>query len=161
MKLDIHHYHHHDESGPVVAGLFVILMELKMISQEVQAILDRAKRNTSLVQSVDLGMKALSVQVTDLQAKINALPVGNKLSDEDKAALSEAASSLDTAITTLQADIPANTQGSDGSAGNADPNGPNAAAAATLDANSQSGALGSGDGTAGDKPLPLPGTGQS
>lgn len=81
-----------------------------MISAEVKAILDRAKQNSSLVQSVDLGMKGLSKQVADLQAQISALPAGNVLSDDDKAALSEAASDLDTAITTLQSDIPANTQ---------------------------------------------------
>lgn len=87
------------------------------VSTEIQAVLDRAKQNTSLVASVDLGMKGLSMQVADLQAKINALPAGNVLSDDDKAALSEAASNLDTAIVTLQKDIPANTPGQPKDAG--------------------------------------------
>lgn len=86
-----------------------------MISQQVQAVLDRAKQNQSLTQSVDLGMQALSQQVATLQATIAALPVGNALSDDDKAALTEAASDLDTSIATLQKDIPANTPAAPGS----------------------------------------------
>lgn len=150
MKLDIH-VHHHDATGPIMAGISVILRELQMISPEVKAILDRAKQNTSLVQSVDIGMKGLSKQVADLQAKIDSLPVGNVLSDEDKAALVEAAGDLDGAITTLQADIPANTQASGVGA---------QSGGSTSDPDNQSGALDpNGKQATGETPQPLPGTG--
>jgi hypothetical protein len=89
--------------------LIIIKEVLVTVSKEVQSILDRTKKNSDLVKSVDLGMKALGKQVSDLQAQISALPVGNVLSDEDKSALATAASDLDNSINTLQSDIPANT----------------------------------------------------
>jgi hypothetical protein len=89
--------------------LIIIREVLVTVSKEVQSILDRTKKNSDLVKSVDLGMKALGKQVSDLQAQISALPVGNVLSDEDKSALATAASDLDNSINTLQSDIPANT----------------------------------------------------
>lgn len=127
-----------------------------MISKEVQAILDRAKQNSSLVASVDLGMQGLSMQVADLQAKINQLPAGNVLSDDDKAALSEAASNLDTSIATLQKDIPANTQASSAL-------GTQVGSLAANPGNSDGGALqGDQAGAQGsDAAKPLAGTGQS
>lgn len=83
------------------------------VSTEVQNLLDLARQNSSMVVSVDAGMKALSAQVAALLVQIaNQTP---SLSDDDKAALTEAAGDLQTSITTLQSDIPANT-----SAGTAD-----------------------------------------
>ena len=87
-----------------------------MISAEVQNLLDKARQSETLTGSVDAGMKALLAQVADLNAKIAAIPVSQPaatppvmgLSDEDKAALLEASSSLDHSIATLQTDIPTN-----------------------------------------------------
>lgn len=79
------------------------------VSQEVQDVLDKAKQNGSLVQSVDLGLKALQTQVNDLKTQINDLNTNRPLSDDDKAALVEASTDLANSITTLQSDIPANT----------------------------------------------------
>jgi hypothetical protein len=91
---------------------------LMTVSAEVQAVLDDARQNKSLVQSIDLGMKALQQQVTDLQNQINNQ--SPSLSDDDKAALAEAADDLSSSISTLQADIPANTNtGSSGGSGGA------------------------------------------
>lgn len=88
-----------------------IQREVLMISSEIQKLLDRAKQNSSLVNSVDLGLRALQGQVADLQTKVAAIPVNQSLSQEDKDALAEATSNLDTSIAMLQKDIPANTQG--------------------------------------------------
>lgn len=79
------------------------------ISAEVQGLLDQARVTQSLVKSVDLGLKAQGVQISDLQAQIAALKAGAPLNPDDKAALVEAASDLSDANTTLQSDIPANT----------------------------------------------------
>lgn len=79
------------------------------ISQEVQGLLDQARVTQSLVKSVDLGLKAQSVQINDLQAQIATLQAGAPLSADDKAALQEAANDLSESNTTLQSDIPANT----------------------------------------------------
>lgn len=76
------------------------------LSAEVQALLDQARSLTSVVASVDAGMKALTAQVQQLQADIKSTP---SLSDEDKAALVEATNDLTNSIATLTADIPANT----------------------------------------------------
>lgn len=100
-------HHHHYEQNPHLEKL------LMTVSTEVQNLLDLARQNSSMVVSVDAGMKALSAQVAALLAQIaNQTP---SLSDDDKAALTEAAGDLQTSITTLQSDIPANT-----SAGTAD-----------------------------------------
>lgn len=92
----------------------IIREEFAMISKEVQDVLDRAKQSTSLVQSVHLGMQGLQQQVSDMKAKIDSLPAGNVLSDDDKAALQEAAGQIDNSINTLKSDIPANTSASNG-----------------------------------------------
>lgn len=84
-----------------------------MISTEVQALLAKAKETTSLVASVDTGLKALQKQNADLQAQVAALPVGQSLSQEDKDGLAEATSNLDTSIAMLRQDIPANTEATD------------------------------------------------
>jgi hypothetical protein len=104
-------------------------------------------------------MKALGKQVSDLQAQISALPVGNVLSDEDKSALATAASDLDNSINTLQTDIPANTDlgnnaQSGGQIGSGGP-GQSEQSADNIPANTDQG----GDGAAQDGPQPLPGTG--
>lgn len=79
------------------------------VSTQVQAVLTLAQQNSSLVTSVDLGMKALSQQVSDLQAQIAAIVPGNVLGPDDIAALGTAATDLQSSISTLQTDIPANT----------------------------------------------------
>lgn len=139
--------------------IITFLKESNMaLSKEVQAILDRAKQNTSLVQSVDLGMQGLSKQVADLQAQISGMQPGNVLSDEDKAALAEAASNLDTSIAMLQSDIPANTPqaggGSQSSGSTADASTGSAPQGGQQTQADQSGALSSDNG-----PKPLAGTG--
>jgi len=101
MVLEIHIRHFYP---------FNLIKEIKMISAEVQALLDQAKKNTSLVASVDLGLKAEAQQIADLQAQVAALPTGTALSDEDKAAIVEATADLAASNATLQADIPANTE---------------------------------------------------
>ena len=109
-----HHFHIHGPSereiaGIVAAAISPIMSRLMTISQEVQNVLDKAKQNGSLVQSVDLGLKALQAQVGDLQKQIDSLKANQTLSDDDKAALVEAGNDLAASITTLQSDIPANT----------------------------------------------------
>lgn len=101
MRVEIHHYHH---LSPSLEHL------LMTISAEVQGLLDQARVTQSLVKSVDLGLKAQGVQINDLQAQIAVLQAGAPLSPDDKAALQEAANDLSEANTTLQSDIPANTQ---------------------------------------------------
>jgi hypothetical protein len=98
MNFNIHVHHHFNPSK--------IEESLMAISAEVQALLDQARQNTSLVASVDLGLKAQAAQIADLQNQIAALP---GLSDEDRAAIVEATADLAAANATLQADIPANT----------------------------------------------------
>lgn len=127
-----------------------------MISAEVATVLERVKQNTSLVQSVDLGLKAQAKQIADLQAKIDSMPAGGVLSQEDKDALTEAAGDLDQTNTQLQSDIPANTQ--------ADPAVNAGSGSAGQQQGSQGGAPADAQGEpkpSSDAPKPLPGTGQS
>lgn len=143
INISIHNY------GPPL-DMGALREKVAMISKEVQDVLDRAKQSTSLVQSVHLGMQGLQQQVSDMKAKIDSLPVGNVLGDDDKAALQEAANNLDTTINTLKSDIPANT--SSGATGND----PSAKSADAPQPDQSSGAQGSDGGA-----KPLPGTGQS
>jgi len=107
MKFD--HVHH---LSPVdrelfrgIFGMLSIIHEDQMtISAEVQAALDLARQSVTLSASVDAGMKALTAQVATLQATIDA----GGLSPDNKSALSEIASDMQTTINTLQGDIPAN-----------------------------------------------------
>lgn len=110
MKFD--HVHH---LSPVdrelfrgIFGMLSIIHEDQMtVSAEVKAALDLVRQNTSMVTSVDAGMKALSLQVSQLQDQIaNQSP---SLSADDKLALAEMATDLQGSISTLQGDIPANT----------------------------------------------------
>lgn len=112
MRIDIH-LHFYPEPKFDVTGL-AIFRELNMVSAEIQKILDQARESTSLVQSVHLGMQGLKQQVADMKAKIDSLPAGNVLGDDDKAALQEAAGQLDNTINMLKSDIPANTVADDG-----------------------------------------------
>lgn len=157
MRFDIHFHIHIPEPGLEV--LFAQNQRnISMISAEVQKILNQARESSSLVQSVHLGMQGLGKQVADLQAKIDSLPVGNVLGDDDKAALQEAASQLDSTINTLRSDIPANvdsgSKGADapqtGDAGTGDGGG------AAPQGDQSDAAQGSAGGA-----RPLPGTGQS
>ncbi len=116
MRFDIHIHHHMD---PEQRALLLDIREgLIMISAEVQAMLDKARESATLVASVDAGMSALRMQLDEQGKKIDALqvaaaatpttPAVSGISAEDKAALLEGASILDTTISTLQRDIPTN-----------------------------------------------------
>lgn len=113
FALHFHTHHHHHAPGSehgadILAKLAALGEQLMTISDEVQAVLDLARQNDTLVGSIDQAMKALGIQVTDLQNQLNALSANAPLSPDDKAALLEAASDLQTSIKTLQADIPTN-----------------------------------------------------
>ncbi len=82
---------------------------LMAISAEVQAVLDGIKTNTSLVASVDAGLKAEAVLIKALQDQIAALQAGAVLSAENAAALTQGAADLASTNATLQADVPAGT----------------------------------------------------
>ena len=88
---------------------------LMAISKEVQDQVDRTKELKDIIQSVDQGMKALAAQVSDLTAKLAAVPTApaQAMSDEDKAALVQSANDTQDLINTLKSDIPANTTTSD------------------------------------------------
>lgn len=114
MKIVIQHIHetrlNADDRELILRwdNRLAMMEELLMaVSAEVQQVLDLAKQNTSVVASVDLGMKALKQQVADLLAQIaSGTP---SLSQDDKDALTATATEIQGSITTLQADIPANT----------------------------------------------------
>lgn len=126
------HHHRRDEWAKATERerahlLFSLLLameeKLMTVSAEVQKILDDVKQNKDIVASVDTGMKALQQQVKDLQDQItNQTP---SLSAEDKAALTSAASDLESSISTLQSDIPANTTPAGGSGGSGGGSGAN------------------------------------
>lgn len=78
------------------------------ISQEVQDLVAKVRNNSTLVASVDAGIAALRLQISNQQAQINALPVGGSLSADDKAALIQSGNELDATAVQLQNDIPAN-----------------------------------------------------
>jgi len=92
------------------------------VSKEVQDVLDKARAAQTYRKSTDAAMQALKMQneeqakqLADLTAKLQALPTSAPISDEDKAALIEAAGDLDSAISdqtqsieALKTDIPAN-----------------------------------------------------
>lgn len=92
------------------------------VSKEVQDVLDKARAAQTYRKSTDAAMQALKMQneeqakqLADLTAKLQALPTSAPISDEDKAALIEAAGDLDAAISdqtqsidALKTDIPAN-----------------------------------------------------
>lgn len=105
-----------------------------MLSKEVQDLVEKSKRQTEFIKSVDAGMDAMRAQNEAMKAKIEeianqppkevqpdenapAAPVGSEpaptvvysLSDEDKAALLEVAKGYDDAIEALKDNIPANT----------------------------------------------------
>ena len=83
------------------------------VSAQVQALLSQVALNTSLEQSADLALKALSAQITSLSNQVAALQAqiaaGTSLSADDIAALATSVTELQTSATTLQADVPANT----------------------------------------------------
>jgi hypothetical protein len=108
------HMHYHGLNVREIAhalreALSPIARKLEMISAEVQAVLDKAAENETLVGSVAEGMNALKIQVGDLQKQIDDLKANQTLSDEDKAALATAAGDLGDAINILRQNIPANT----------------------------------------------------
>lgn len=109
MKFHVFHHLGHGASS-LFAQLDRIEAKLEKImalSPEVAAAAANVKTLTGIVPSIDAGMKALSQQVADLKNQIaNASP---SLSDEDKTALLGMTTDTQNLITTLQADIPANT----------------------------------------------------
>ena len=84
------------------------------ISAQVQTLLDQVAKNTSLEQSADLALKALSVQISDLSMQVAALQAqisagGAPLGADDIAALAQSVTELQVSASTLAGDIPANT----------------------------------------------------
>lgn len=80
--------------------------KLMAVSDAVSSILALAQQNQTLVGSVDSAMKALSLQVSDLQSQI--MTSTPSLSADDQAALVTATEDLQQSIATLKADIPTN-----------------------------------------------------
>lgn len=99
MRIDIHIHHHNEET-------------LMAVSQQVADLIAQVKANTSLEQSADLALKALSGQITDLGTQIAALQLqianGGSLHPDDIAALAAAQADLAASAVTLRTDIPAN-----------------------------------------------------
>ncbi len=88
----------------LLASIYEVIMT---VSPQVQTVLDLARSNSTVVASVDAGMKALMLQVADLKNQIaNQTP---SLSDDDKAALVSTATELQNSISTLSVDIPTGT----------------------------------------------------
>ena len=88
----------------LLASIYEVTMT---VSAQVQTVLDLARSNSTLVTSVDAGMKALMLLVTDLKNQIaNQTP---SLSDDDKAALVSTATEIQNSISILSADIPSGT----------------------------------------------------
>ena len=77
------------------------------ISAEVQKVLDDIAANKSVAASTAAGVQLLLTQIADLKTQI-----GNAtgLSAEDKAALTQGATDLESTTTALGTVIPANTQ---------------------------------------------------
>lgn len=120
------HTHHYPGNSEQFRAILFSLEQLTkginvMIDKVVQDLMDQAKRNTSFEAAFDLAFKALQAQVTTLQAQISALPVGNVLTDADKALVSASTSDLANSITTLQADVPAGTPAAASAAASTDP----------------------------------------
>jgi cell division protein ZapA (FtsZ GTPase activity inhibitor) len=108
---------------------------IAMLSKEVQELVDKTRKQTDYIKSVDAAVAALKEQNGAMKAKIEeianqppkevpaddsgtAAPVGSEptptvvysLSDEDKQALLDVAKELDEALNTLKDDIPANVE---------------------------------------------------
>lgn len=115
IRYEHQHYYHPDERTAEhnrwVAGMLSTILEklesIMTVSAEVQTALDAVRQTKSLVQSVDAGIKVNNTLITDLKAQIAALPAGQVLSEDDKAALAETASTLADVNTQLASDIPA------------------------------------------------------
>lgn len=109
-----HHHHHHPEVSEQLCEILDVLAQMKEIvmslPKEVQDLLDQAKKNNSVLQSMDLHYNALATLVGTLQTTINGLKAGTVLSDVDKAALMAQTSDLAAVATTAAADIVTNTQ---------------------------------------------------
>ncbi len=82
------------------------------VSQQVADLIAQVAKNTSLEQSADLALKALSAQIADLGTQITALQAqiaaGTPLSAADIAGLAQAQSDLAASADRLTADVPAN-----------------------------------------------------
>lgn len=76
------------------------------ISAEVQKVLDDIAANKSVAASTAAGVQLLLTQIADLKTQIAAIPVGG-LSAEDKAALTQGATDLESTTTALGTAIPA------------------------------------------------------
>ena len=88
------------------------------LSPEVQAAVDEIRRNKSLTQSLMDANSLLGEQIAALKAKIDAIPVRQELSAEDKKALQDEVASLDELNDRLEAATKANTNaGSSGGGG--------------------------------------------
>lgn len=108
-----HHTHFHGLNEREVVEaigklLSPIARKIDMISAEVQEVLDKAKKNESLVGSLKQAMDGLKTMTGDLQKQIEDLKTNRPLSEEDKAALLEASTDLSDAIGIAESAIPAN-----------------------------------------------------
>ncbi len=103
MRIDIHIHHHND---PTVEDA------LMTVAAEIQSLIDQVKANTSMEESADLALRALSAQIGDLGVQIAALQEqitrGGSLHPDDIAALAQAQADLAASASKLQGDIPAN-----------------------------------------------------
>src|SRR6185312_11206108 len=99
-----------------------------MLSKEVQDLVEKSRKQTDIIKSVDAGMGALRKQNEEMKAKLDSIasqpPVDNsqasqpgqpaevvyQLSQEDLDGLREVSKNMDDAIDSLKDDIPANVE---------------------------------------------------
>lgn len=119
----VRHIHEHHLSaefrelfGTIVLMLASIHKDMKMISQEVQALIDQSAKARDVLSAMDVRFKAMNIQMGTLQATINQLRAGAVLSDAEKQQVVTLTGELAANVSNAQADILANT--------NADPTAP-------------------------------------
>jgi hypothetical protein len=123
------------ESGEVspqdnqrLAKLDTMEKGIAMLSKEVQDLVEKSRKQTDIIKSVDAGMGALRKQNEEMKAKLDSIasqpPVDNsqasqpgqpaevvyQLSQEDLDGLREVSKNMDDAIDSLKDDIPANVE---------------------------------------------------
>ena len=79
------------------------------LSPEIAAAVDEIRRTKSVLRSQQAASRLQSARIAELEAKVNALPVGQPISAEDKEALQREVSELDALNDELEAAVPANT----------------------------------------------------
>lgn len=81
------------------------------LSREVQSAVDEIRRNKSLSRSLLDANKLLGEQIASLKSRIDAIPVEQEISKEDKEALQKEVAELDALNDELEGATKANTQG--------------------------------------------------